>query len=58
MRAVSVAVLIWVVFWNGLAPVCTTFEIDVAGEGTGIDYVDINTFATIFRVEVLAEGAE
>lgn len=58
MRAMSVAVLVWVVFWNGLAPMCTAFEIDMVGEGTSIDYVDINTFASIFRVEVLAECAE
>jgi hypothetical protein len=44
---VTVSILISIVSWDGLAPVCAAFEIDVIGVGSSVDNVDINTLTRI-----------
>jgi len=58
MCAVSVAILVSVTLWNGLAPSCTALEVEMSSVGSSVNDVDINTFATISSVQVLVEGAE
>ena len=58
MRAVAVAILVWVALRDCLAPRCTTLEVNVLDVGASINDVDINTFATIGSVIILVEVAE
>ena len=54
----SVSILISIVSGNGLAPVCSTFEVDVLGVGSGIDNVNIDALSSISGIEVLVVIAE
>ena len=54
----SVAVLIRIVGWDGLAPSRTTLEVDVFDVGSSVNYINVNAFATVGGVEVLVEGAK
>jgi hypothetical protein len=55
---VTIAILIGIALWDGLAPACATLEVDMLDVGTGINYVDVNTLAAVRRVVVLVERAK
>lgn len=55
---VAVSVNIFIVQWNSLAPMCTTFEFGVINVNTGVDDVDIDALAALRIVLVLGEGTE
>jgi hypothetical protein len=55
---VTIAIYIFITFGDGLAPVGTTFKVNMVGVGAGVDDVRINTFTTILGVEVLVKGTE
>jgi hypothetical protein len=55
---VSVAILVRITLRDGLAPRCTTLEVDMLSVGTSVHNVDIDALATVLGVEVLVEGAE
>jgi hypothetical protein len=55
---VSVSIFISIVGWNGLAPVCSAFEVNVIDVGSRVNNVDIDTLTSISGVEVLVEVAE
>jgi len=54
----TVAVLISIAVRNGLAPVCATLKVNVAGVGTCVDDIDIDALSAIGRVKVFVECAE
>jgi hypothetical protein len=56
--SVTVAIEIFVVGRDGLAPVSTTTEVCVFHIDTSIDCVNINTLATFRSVKVLVKGTE
>ena len=54
----SIAINIFITLGNCLAPVGTTFEVNVLDVGASIDDVCVNTLTTILGIEVLVEVAE
>jgi hypothetical protein len=54
----SVSILIRIVGGDGLAPVCSAFEVDVLGVGSGIDNVNIDALSSISGIEVFIVIAE
>lgn len=58
VSTVTIAIYIFITFGDGLAPVGTTFKVNMVGVGAGVDDVRINTLTTILGVEVLVKGTE
>ena len=58
VSTVSVSILISIAGGDGLAPLGTTFKVDVVDVGAGVDDVDVNTLTALGGVEVLVEGAK
>lgn len=58
VSSMTIAVDVFIVGRDGLAPVSTTFEVDVINVGASINDVYIDTFTSVFGVQVLVECAE
>ena len=58
MCPVTIAILVFVSFRDGLAPMCTSFKVPVSSIGARIDDVDVNAFTAIMRVQILVECAK
>ena len=58
MSAMAVAVFVSITGRDGLAPVCSTFKVNMIDVGTSVDDIDIDTVATVLCVEILVECAE
>jgi hypothetical protein len=58
MRAVAIAINIFIASRYGLAPVGTAFEVNMINVGTSVNNVSVNTLTAVGGVEVLVEVAE
>lgn len=58
VRTVTVAVLIFIVGWDGFPPGGATLEFFVVDVDTGIDDVNVNTLATVYIIYIAREIAE
>jgi len=47
VSSVSISILINIVSWDGLTPVCSAFEINVLGVGSGVNNVNIDALTRI-----------
>lgn len=54
----SIAILIRIVWHNGLAPVGSALEIDVVNVCASVYNINVNTLTTISSVKVFVVGAE
>ena len=54
----TIAIFISITFGDGLAPVGTTFKVNMLSVGASVDDVCVNALTTILGVEVLVEGTE
>jgi hypothetical protein len=58
MSTVTISILISIALGDSLAPVGTTFKVNVRSVGTGIDDVRIDTLTTLLSVQVLVEATK
>ena len=58
VSAVAITILIWISRGNSLAPLGTTFEVDVVDIGAGINDVDIDALAAVVRVDIFIKIAK
>ena len=54
----AVAIFVYIIVGDGLAPMSSSLEIDMVDVCAGIDNVDIDAVTSVVRIKVFVESSE